>query len=131
MVFDHDGNIILAVAMHTSVMKLTPKGEVLWEASPHPRNADEIPFEAPVDVAVDSRNNIWFADAKRRVLVCLSSAGKHLLTYGGSAGIDDTKGKGFSHPTGVAVVTSGDQEYLLVGDAANYRLVKFRLLVPP
>jgi DNA-binding beta-propeller fold protein YncE len=127
LMFDHDGNIILAAAMHVSVMKLTPAGEVLWEASQHPQNAAEIPFESPVDVAVDSRNNVWIADTKRNVVVCLSSQGKHLLTYGGFAGIDDVAGAGFNRPSGIATIATDNQEYLLVGDAGNYRFVKFRL----
>ncbi|MDP6111216.1 MAG: hypothetical protein QF437_13685 [Planctomycetota bacterium] len=127
LMFDHDGNIILAAAMHLSVMKLSPDGQVLWEASQYPRNADEVPFGRPVDVAVDSRNNIWVADAGRHTIICLSSEGKALMTYGRFAGIDDVRGKGFNRPTGIATVTSGNQEYLVVGDSGNHRFVKYHL----
>ena len=127
LMFDRDGNIILAAAMHVSVMKLSPSGQVLWEASQYPRNADVVPFGRPVDVAVDSRNNIWIADAGRHAIVCLSSEGKHLLTYGRFAGIDEVHGKGFNRPTGIAAVTAGNHEYLIVGDSGNHRFVKYHL----
>jgi len=127
LMFDHDGNIILAAAMHVSVMKLSPAGKVLWEASQYPRNADEVPFGEPVDVAVDSRNNIWVADAGRHAIICLSSEGKHLLTYGRFAGVDDVHGEGFNRPTGIVAVTAGDREYLVVGDSGNHRFVKYHL----
>ena len=127
LVFDRDGNIILAATMHVSVMKFSPSGQVFWEASQYPRNADEVPFGRPVDVAVDSRNNIWVADAGRHAIVCLSSEGKHLLTYGSFAGADEVQGEGFNRPTGIAAVTAGDQEYLIVGDSGNHRFVKYHL----
>ena len=49
------------------------------------------------------------------------------MTYGRFAGIDDVRGKGFNRPTGIATVTSGNQEYLVVGDSGNHRFVKYHL----
>jgi hypothetical protein len=60
-------------------------------------------------------------------LVCLSGDGKLLLAYGGHASLDDRSGAGFCRPSGLAIVATGGQEYLYVGDSGNLRIVKFRL----
>jgi hypothetical protein len=126
-VFDRDGNLIAAVSPYLAVLKLSPKGDVIWEASQYPKNADKIPFGSLGDVAIDSRNNIWVTDHGRHALVCLSSEGKLLLTHGGPGDIDDRSGQGFAGPMGIAAVIVGDEEFLYVGDAGNHRILKYRL----
>lgn len=127
LVFDREHHIILAAAPHVSVQTLDQAGKTLWEASQYPTHADKVPFAAVSGAAVDARGNIWAADPVRNVLVCLSSDGALLLTYGGFAGVDDVAGTGFDQPTGIAIVITGDREYLVVGDAGNQRLLKYRL----
>jgi hypothetical protein len=132
-----DGNLLLAALPYVAVLKLTPEGRVVWEASRQPQGgADEVAFLAPRDVAADRRGNTWVVDGELDRLLCLSPAGKLLLSYGGRlrrsrhAGLDDREGRGFSRPTGVAVTSVGDREFVYVGDAGNQRLVKFEITWP-
>ena len=41
--------------------------------------------------------------------------------------MDDLSGNAFDRPTGIAVVTTDQGEYLVVGDAGNHRFLKYRL----
>jgi DNA-binding beta-propeller fold protein YncE len=126
-VFDREGYLIIAASFHLSVQKVAPDGTVIWEASQYPVRADPVPFGALRDVAIDSRGHIWVTDPRRHVIVCLSDTGKLLLTHGGFGGVDDLSGNAFDRPTGIAVVTTDQGEYLVVGDAGNHRFLKYRL----
>jgi hypothetical protein len=128
---DAQGNLLLAAVPLASVLKATPEGKVVWEAGPDPNGgADRLPLRAPRDLAVDSRGNLWVVDADLDQLLCLSSQGKLLLTWGGHGGVDDRDGKAFDAPSGVAVTQVEGREFVYVGDAGNQRLVKYEILYP-
>ena len=128
---DAEGNLLLASVPLCSVLKATPEGKVLWEAGPNPSGgADYIAFRAPRDLAVDSRGNLWVVDGDLNQLMCLSSQGKLLLTYGHFGGVDARDGQGFDTPSGVAVTQVDGREFLYVGDAGNQRLVKYEIQRP-
>lgn len=128
---DGAGDILMAVHPLLSVVKVNAAGQVVWEAGPQPRGgADAVAFGQPRDLAIDSRGNIWVVDAKRNEILCLSPRGKLLTRFGRYANVDDTRGRGFDAPSGIAVTDPGRGEYLYVGDAGNQRLVKYRLEYP-
>ena len=129
MRFDGEGNIILAAVPLVSVVKLTPKGKILWEAGQTPKGgADHVDFSAPRDIAIDSRGNIWVADSDKHQVFCLSPKGRLLMRYGERTGVDDLVGRGFDGPSGVEAAEVEGKEFLYVGDAGNQRIVKYRLL---
>lgn len=129
--YDPQGNVLLAATPLQGVVKATREGKVLWEAGVKPQGgADTVAFGAPRDLAVDRRGNVWVVDGEKDRLFCLSPAGKLLLEYGTTAGVDDTEGRGFDAPSGVAVAAAGDQEFVYVGDSGNQRLLKFRVEYP-
>ena len=123
-----DGNILMAVHPMLAVLKVTPGGQVIWEAGMQPRGgAGEVEFGQLRDLAIDSRGSVWVVDAGRHQVVCLSPAGRLRLRYGMHAGVDDREGKGFDAPSGIAVTRVVDSEYLYVGDAGSQRLVKYQI----
>jgi sugar lactone lactonase YvrE len=129
MLFDEEGDIILAALPLVSVMKVKPDGTIIWEAGLKPQGgADVVEFQGPCDIAVDSKGRIWGADVRKNKIFCLSSKGQLLLEYGGYADIDDREGKGFDNPTGITVAKVGDDEYVYVADAGNQRLIKYRIV---
>jgi outer membrane protein assembly factor BamB len=126
--FDGKGHVILASIPTVSVIKLAKNGELIWEAGQKASGgADMVEFKAPRDTAVDSKGNIWAVDSETNKIYCLSPSGKLLFEYGGYAGVDDVEGKGFHSPTGIAIATVDEKEYLYVGDSGNLRIVKFRI----
>jgi len=126
--FDPQRNIILSALPLQAVYKVARDGTILWEAGAQPQGgADTVEFLAPRGTATDSRGRIWVVDGETQKIYCLSPAGKLLLEHGGSATWDDTRGAGFSQPSGIAAVTLDGVDYLYVGDAGNQRLVKYRI----
>jgi sugar lactone lactonase YvrE len=131
MAFDSAHNIVVTAFALQAVMKISPDGKTIWEASADPQGgADKVEFGDPRDLTLDSAGNIWIVDGAKNKLVCLSPEGKLLLTYGGPGGLDDLSGEGFDMPSGVATATVGGVEYLYVGDAGNNRLIKYELDLP-
>lgn len=129
LTFDKERNIILAAMPLVSIVKISPDGKIIWEAGIEPQNGgDKIDFSAPADVAIDPKGNIWVVDAEKDKIFCISKEGKLLFQYGKFANIDDTEGKGFDAPTGIAVVSVKGKEFLYVGDTGNQRIVKYQIL---
>jgi DNA-binding beta-propeller fold protein YncE len=127
--FYNKNSILLASIPTVSVIRLSLDGKVLWEAGHwHSAGASNINFGAPVETAIDSKGNIWVVDSEKNKVFCLSPQGKLLMSYGGLHGIDDTKGKGFYHPTGIAIARVNGKDYLFVGDAGNLRIVKYQIV---
>ena len=125
---DRDGNLIFTARPLVALYKLTPEGKVIWEAGITPQGgADAVDFKHPRDVAVDHRNRIWVTDMLLDTVFCFSPDGKKLAQFGTHAEVDDAEGKGFDHPAGLAVVPSGDREFLYIGDAGNQRILKYRI----
>jgi len=128
MQFDAEHNVVLAALPLEAVYQVAPDGKIRWEAGSQPKGgADAIPFAAPRQVALDSQGRIWVVDGETDKVYCLSPQGKLLLEYGGPATWDDSRGTGFSHPTGIASVRVDGDDYLYVGDAGNRRILKYRI----
>ena len=125
---DAQRNIILAALPLQAVYQVGADGKIRWEAGTQPQGgADAVGFAAPRQAAVDSQGRIWVVDSETEKIYCLSPQGKLLLEYGGPATWDDTAGKGFAHPTGIAAVQVDGAGYLYVGDAGNLRIIKYRV----
>ncbi len=128
MKFTADRAIVMTAMALVAVYKIAPDGAIIWEAGLEPKGgADTVEFGSPRDIATDSQGRVWVTDAAKDKIVCLSSTGTLLLEYGGHANVDDTEGKGFNGPSGIATAKVGDGEFLYVGDAGNQRIVKFRI----
>jgi hypothetical protein len=126
--FDAERNIVFSALPLQAVYKVARDGTILWEAGSQPQGgADVVELLAPRGAAVDGRGRIWVVDGETQKIYCLSPAGKLLLAHGGPATWDDTRGSGFSRPSGIAVVALDGVDYLYVGDAGNQRIVKYRI----
>lgn len=128
MQFYDKNSILLASIPTVSVIRFSLDGKIIWEAGPwNSGGASKIDFGAPVETAIDSKGNIWVVDSEKDKVFCLSPKGKLLMSYGGLNGVDDTQGKGFYHPSGIAIAKVNGKDYLFVGDAGNLRIVKYQI----
>ena len=127
---DATGHIIAALHIIGSVAKLTPAGKVVWQSGCVATGTGErIDIGNPADVAVDSRGSVWVADAQHHRLYCLDGAtGRLVWQYGKRGGVDARDGHHLNRPTGVETALGADGvEYLVVGDAGNQRLIRYKL----
>ncbi len=128
MALDSTGRILLALSPMQAIIAFDKDGSIVWEASRFPTGgADEVPFEQPRDIAIDSHDNIWVVDSANDAIFCLSPEGRLLLRHGRAGTVDDRSGAGFAAPTGIAITRDGDTEHLYIGDAGNHRLLHFRI----
>jgi outer membrane protein assembly factor BamB len=129
MQHDQDGNIVFAAMPLKAVYKVTSVGTIIWESSLKPQgDAEKINFGDPRDLAIDSQNRIWVTDSVNDQVLCLSTNGKLMYQFGMHVGVDDTQGKGFNQPCGLAITKVDDQEFLYVGDQGNQRILKYCIL---
>jgi len=86
-------------------------------------------FKNPFGVAVDSRGNVYVADANNHLIRKITPAGVVSTLAGSTAGFADGIGTEaqFNGPTGVAVDSSGN---VYVADANNHRIRKIEYKVP-
>ena len=124
MAVDSKGNIYLADKDNHLIRKITPKGEasiLAGNGKPGYRDGigEEAQFNAPHDVAVDSKDNIYVADTLNNCIRKITPEGE-VSTFAGSGkpGYRDGKGKEaeFYLPIGVSV-DSDDNIY--VADNSN------------
>ena len=125
---DAQRNIILAALPLQAVYQSAPTARFAGRQAPS-RKAAPTPWALPLRDKRPStaRDGSGSSTARPRRSHCLSPQGKLLLEYGGPATWDDTAGKGFAHPTGIAAVQVDGAGYLYVGDAGNLRIIKYRV----
>ena len=118
---DSDGNLYVADTASHTIRKITKEGVISTFASG---------FNAPYGMAVDSDDNVYVADADNNRIRRITKDGG-LTTFAGSAtgtALGTTNGTGtdalFDHPLGVAVDTSGDNNFIYVADSNNHRIRK-------
>ena len=86
-------------------------------------------FNSPYGVAVDSRGNVYVADANNHLIRKITPAGVVSTLAGSTGGFADGTGIAaqFNDPTGVAVDSSGN---VYVADFNNHRIRKLEYKVP-
>lgn len=135
--FDNDGNLIVADA-YKGLLSVSKDGKVTVLAA----NADGIPIRYADDVDVAADGKIYFSDASTKYgakesggtmegsLLELMEHGRtaRLLVYDPATRKTATLLKGLSFANGVAV--SHDQNYVLVNETGEYRIIRFWIAGP-
>jgi len=135
--FDNEGNLIVADA-YKGLLSVSKDGKVTVLAA----NADGIPIRYADDVDVAADGKIYFSDASTKYgakesggtmegslleLMEHGSTGR-LLVYDPATRKTTTLLKGLSFANGVAV--SHDQNYVLVNETGEYRIIRFWIAGP-
>jgi len=135
--FDKKGNLIVADAFR-GLISITPDGSISELATE--ANGEPIGFANNVDVAADGK--IYFSDASTKfhakewggpyeaARLELMEHGAHgrLLVYDPATGVAKTLLEGLNFANGVAV--SHDQNFVLVNDMGEYRVIRFWIAGP-
>jgi streptogramin lyase len=93
LAYDSDGNLHVLDAETRRVVKLDPRGRVLYEVGGY--GSDETSLELPVDIAVDRAQSLLIMDRGRGALVAFDRAGRFLgqRPFQGAAA-DESRGAG-------------------------------------
>jgi sugar lactone lactonase YvrE len=135
--FDNEGNLIVADAFR-GLLSISPSGEIKELAT----IADGIPILFADDVDVGADGKIYFSDASTKFgvkeygdtmkasLLDLMEHGGHgrMLVYDPATGKAKTLLDGLNFANGVAV--SHDQNYVLVNEMGDYRVVRYWIAGP-
>ncbi|MBI1878817.1 MAG: hypothetical protein HYR94_11465 [Chloroflexi bacterium] len=105
-----DGNLVVADTVNRRVQILNPQGVPLKILT-----GDPFPFEEPLAVAVNSRDEILILDSTLQWVYRYDSAGNFLDRFGGPAAL-------LFHPRGLAVV---DDDSVVLADTGSSRLALF------
>jgi serine/threonine-protein kinase len=134
LTIDSLGNVYVADASNNVIRKITSAGTVSTYAGSSSGTAGFIDgnsittaqFNYPKDIAIDSSNNLYIADANNNVIRKISSSGL-VSTFAGSlsglAGFMNGTGTAtqFSYPSGIGIDSSGN---LFVADSNNNAIRK-------
>ena len=129
---DEEGNVYVADESNHRIRKVSPAGEVSTVAGNGSAGfangqGTAAQFNAPYDVALDSRGNLFVADINNHQIRMISSSGKVSTLAGtGAAGHADGAGNQaqFYIPSGLAMDQEGN---LYVADLGNSRIRKITI----
>lgn len=120
LVADKDNARVRAITVGSTVVTIAGNGQ--FRATPNNSAALQAYLFGPQGLAMDSRGNLYIADAKNGVIRKLSSAG--LITTVAGNGLLDSVGpdavtatqSALNNPTGVTIAANGD---LIIADSGN------------
>ena len=129
LALDADGNLYVADTGNNRIRKITPEGQVSTVAGDGTAGYRDGPvsqaqFNGPIGIAVDSRGNIYVADAYNDRIRLIANDGQVSTVAGkGTPGYadGDRNTSLFNTPCGIAAANDGS---LIVADTGNDRLRK-------
>ncbi len=128
IVFDAQGNLLVADSRGRKIRKITPAGEVsTFAGSGAPSTVDgtgaDAGFVMPAGIAIDAKGNLFVTEYGSNVIRKITPQGVVSTPYGqiGVFGSVDGQGNGasFNRPVGIAIDSSGS---LYVADSGSHAI---------
>lgn len=120
---DSSGNIYVADSANQRIQKFTNSWtySLTYGTTGVPYLTDQLHYNAPTDIALDSNQNIYISEGKGRRVVKIQRDGAPIWQVG-EPGIFKTDNDHFGSPQGIAIDSTGR---VFVSDAENHRIQVF------
>ncbi len=129
---DRAGNVYVADTANHVIRRIAPNGQVLTFAGVAGQSGlengcgEEVRFNRPTGIAIDSRGWLYVADSGNRVIRLVTSEGK-TTTLAGSGALGTADGTGnaasFTEPYGITFAVDGSSVFVTDRGAHNIRRV--------